>query len=390
MTPEARIAAACDILQDITDGAAAEKTLTNWARSHRFAGAGDRAAIRDLVFDAIRCRRSYAWAGRSDNGRSLMIGALRLAGRDPAEVFTGEGYAPAVLTEEERAAPAPLEEAEDAVRLDCPDWLLPEFRESLGDRAEAVLDMMRRRAPVFLRINKARTDLESVQRALAADGIVTAPHGLSETALEVIENPRRVQNSVAYRDGLVELQDVASQAVVDRVLSVARGKSVLDYCAGGGGKALALMAGGAARVTAHDANRHRMKDIPARAERAGVRIDIAESPVGQFDVVLCDVPCSGSGAWRRQPEAKWRFTRQGLEELNQLQDEILHHAAARVVSGGALAYATCSVLRAENDARIAAFLADHPGWRLSEAQSFTPLDGGDGFFVAILESETVV
>ncbi len=211
---------------------------------------------------------------------------------------------------------------------------------------------------------------------------MAVPHTLSPTALEVTENARRVKSSAAFREGLVELQDAASQAVADMLLPVVPGARVLDYCAGGGGKALALAASGA-RVTAHDADPRRMADLPERARRAGARIEVAER-LGRerFDLVLVDAPCSGSGAWRRQPEAKWRLDEARLAALTALQGEVLRAAARHVAAGGTLAYATCSLLDAENGAVVEGFLAETPRFARVAERRLTPLDGGDGFYVA--------
>ena len=217
MTPAARVTAAIDLLDAWLAGAPAEQLLTTWARGHRFAGSKDRAAIRDHVFEAIRCRRSFAALGGAEpgaeTGRTLMLGALVAAGRDPGEIFTGEGHAPAPLGPGEGAGPD-LAELTDEVRLDCPDWLAADLRASLGPDFAEVMAMLRHRAPVFLRVNLARGTVAEAQAALAVEGIATRPHGLAATALEVTEGARRIQGSAAYRDGLVELQDVASQAVV--------------------------------------------------------------------------------------------------------------------------------------------------------------------------------
>ena len=384
MTPEAHVAAAVEILDAIFEGAASEVCLSRWARRNRFAGSHDRAAIRDLVFDALRCRRSLAWMGGAEDGRSLMIGHLRRSGTDPGEVFTGCGYAPDTLSEWETRTTCSLEEASSAVRLDCPDWLWPQMADSLGDDTEPILALMQGRAPVFLRINTARTDLATAQGELASDGIETDGHSLCGTALEVTENARRVRQSKAFKTGMVELQDVASQAVIECLLPYAKGRRVLDYCAGGGGKALALAAGGAGTVTAHDVEVSRMGDIPVRAKRSGTPIGVTDAPQGEFDVVLCDVPCSGTGAWRRKPEAKWALTAGRLAELCGLQDVILEEATRFVAPRGMLAYSTCSLLKIENEDRIDAFLKLHGIWRQIGSERFTPLDGGDGFFLALL------
>lgn len=385
MTPAARVSAAIEVLDDWLGGAPAEKVLTTWGRTHRFAGSGDRAAIRDHVWEAIRCRRSFAALGGAETGRGLMIGALRAAGVDPHDMFTGEGHAPAPLDAEEGSGPA-LEDLPEMVRLDCPEWLAPELRANLGADFPAVMEALRHRAPVFLRVNTAKATLDGAQTMLAAEGIETRPNGLAPTALEVTLGMRKVQGSVAYREGLVELQDVASQAVV-AALAVRPGDRVLDYCAGGGGKTLAFSAQGA-DVTAHDIDPGRMRDLPQRAGRAGVTPRIMSAPAvaaaAPFDLVFADAPCSGSGAWRRAPEGKWRLTAARLDELVATQASILDEIEGMVAPGGRLGYATCSLLEAENGAQVRRFLAGHPGWRLEGERAFTPLDGGDGFYVAVL------
>lgn len=385
MTPVAHVAAAVEILDAIREGTSSEVCLRRWARRNRFAGSHDRAAIRDLVFDALRCRRSLAWMGGAEDGRGLMIGHLRRSGIDPCEVFTGTGHAPDPLSERESRTARRLEEATSAVRLDCPDWLWPQMADSLGDDAEPILALMQFRAPVFLRVNSARTDLAAAQMELASDGIETDRHPLCGTALEVTGNARRVRQGKAFRTGLVDLQDVASQAVVESLLPYARGRRVLDYCAGGGGKALALAAGGAGTVTAHDSDVSRMADIPVRAKRSGVPIDVTDVPQGEFDIVLCDVPCSGTGAWRRRPEAKWALSADRLAELCGLQDLIFDEASRFVAPGGVLAFSTCSLLNIENEDRVDAFLKRQGNWRRFRSRRFTPIDGGDGFFLALLD-----
>ena len=383
MTPDARFSAAIEILDVLNDGHSAEKTLTNWARRHRFAGSSDRAAIRDLVFDALRCRRSYAWrSGRSD-GRGLMLGHAFASEAALDALFTGTGYGPAALSDTERT-PRSIADAPDPVRLDCPDWLWPEIQRSLGNDAVAILNALQTRAPVFLRHNQALTTREEAIARLAEDGITGVPHSLSPTAIEVTNHARRVRNSKAFLAGEVELQDAASQAIVDALVDVCPTGRVLDYCAGGGGKTLALAAQGL-QVTAHDADAKRMSDIPSRAARAKVNIEISQTPTGFFDVVLCDAPCSGSGAWRRQPEAKWTLTPERLNGLNATQGQILADAVQYVAEDGILAYATCSLLCAENAERVEALLSDNAGWRILFQKKFTPLDGADGFFITGLK-----
>ncbi|WP_444666307.1 RsmB/NOP family class I SAM-dependent RNA methyltransferase [Cereibacter changlensis] len=383
MTPSARLSAAIEILDRVLAGASAEQALTNWGRASRFAGSGDRAAVRDLVFEALRCRRSFAAMG-GPGGRGLILGGLRAAGTDPVGLFTGEGHAPAPLTEEELEPHPPLSELE---ALDCPDWLAPQLRDSLGERFAPVMQALRHRAPVFLRVNTARCSLEEARQRLAVEAIIAEPHPLAATALQVTAGARKIHASRIYAEGLVELQDAASQAVVEALPLVA-GQRVLDYCAGGGGKTLAMAARARLALFAHDADPGRMRDLPVRAERAGERVALldgaAVSRQAPFDLVLADAPCSGSGSWRRAPEAKWALTEARLQALCALQADILDRVALLVAPGGHLAYATCSLLSVENEAQVEAFLVRHPGWQRRDQRVLTPLDGGDGFFLSLL------
>jgi len=388
MTPGARLSAAIAVLDRVLAGAPAEQALTNWARASRFAGSGDRVVIRDLVFGALRCRRSFAALGGAPTGRGLILGGLRDGGGEAAALFTGEGHAPLPLTGAEAAAPPDLPEL---VALDCPDWLAAPLRASLGPDFTPVMAALRQRASVFLRVNTARLTRAEALVALAAEGIAARSHPLADTALEVTENARRIHLSRCYLDGLVELQDVASQAVV-QALPMAPGMRVLDYCAGGGGKTLALAARGGLRLFAHDADPRRMRDLPARAARAGVQVRLTDTVAARrnapYDLVLVDAPCSGSGSWRRAPEGKWTLDADRLAALGATQAAILDAAAPLVASRGRLAYVTCSLLDAENGAQIAAFLARSAGWQRLSSRRLTPLDGGDGFFLAILGRNT--
>ena len=381
MTPAARVAAAIEIIDRALNGDAAEKVLTNWARGNRYAGSGDRAAIRDLVFDALRRRRSYGYLGGSDTGRGLMIGALRAAGTPLDTIFSGQKYAPDPLQAEETET-RDLAEASRAVRLDIQDWMLPLLGKALAEETDKVLGLLRQRAPVFLRVNLAKVSRQEAIAQLRLDDIVARPHPLAETALEIAENPRRISRSACYLSGAVELQDAASQAVVE-MLPVQASDSVLDYCAGGGGKSLALAGQGVWDLTAHDADPNRMANLMERAARAGARIDIAarnDLSGRRFDLVLCDIPCSGSGAWRRSPDAKWRLQPADLSDLARLQDEILSNAQQHTRPGGHLALVTCSLFREENEELVARFCARHSHWGLLSQSRLSPLQGGDGFF----------
>ncbi|SEL89711.1 16S rRNA (cytosine967-C5)-methyltransferase [Roseovarius azorensis] len=384
MTPAARISAAIEVLDAIRAGVSAEQALTNWARRSRFAGSGDRAALRDHVFDVLRRWRSCAVSGGGETGRALMLGALRAQGIDPDTLFTGTGHAPAPLTAAERDGGAP---PEGAAALDLPDWLWPRFQAALGAEAEVAAEALRHRAPVMLRVNPRRGTAADAIARLAAEGIVAEPCEIAMNALQVTGGERKIATSSAYLEGVVELQDGSSQAAMER-LDVAPDARVLDYCAGGGGKTLALAARAEARWVAHDAAPERMKDLPARAARAGVAVRVMDHAAlhaaAPFDLVLCDVPCSGSGTWRRTPEAKWRLTPERLRELTRLQTQILAEASRMVAPGGVLAYATCSVLNEENHDVISYFQCKHPEWNISGQEHWPISRQGDGFFLVQL------
>lgn len=385
MTPGARLSAAIAVLDAVLSGAPAEQALLRWSRASRFAGSGDRAAVRDLVFEALRRRDSFAHLGGGMSGaltgRALMIGRARAAGEDPAALFTGEGHAPPPLREDEAADPV------GAAPDDIPAWLRPRWTAALGPEAARLAQAMTARAPVWLRVNLARATPAAAQAALAAEGIEAEPSPLLASALRVTSGERGVARSAAYAQGLVELQDLSPQLAV-AALPLAPQDRVLDYCAGGGGKALAIAARvpGAA-IFVHDAAPGRMADLPARAARAGARIALTERPSGAFDLVVTDVPCSGSGTWRRTPDAKWRLTETALARLLEVQAQILDRAAPLVRPGGHLAYMTCSLLKDENGRQIEAFRRRSPGFALVRATTWTPLTASDGFHLTLLRRQ---
>lgn len=382
MTPGARVAAAIDILDAIADGVAAEQALTRWSRASRFAGSKDRAAVRDHVFDALRHWRSDAVRGGGSSGRARMIGRCRAASIDPDTLFTGQGHAPATLSSAERTAGQRPKVVADL--WDMQPWLVPLFQASLGDDAERTALALTHRAPVCLRVNVAKTNPAAAQEALKAHGVLTESNPRSDTALTVVQGARQVRMSKPFQTGLVELQDASSQAAVQDLPGPGR---ALDFCAGGGGKTLALAALGW-DVTAHDIDPRRMADLPYRADRGGHRVTMRQGEelhdAGPYDLVLVDAPCSGSGTWRRTPEAKWALTQARLDELMAMQRSVLQQAADLVRSGGLLVYATCSVLRCENVEQIEIFAGRSSPFDIVRTQSWSVASQGDGFFAAYL------
>jgi 16S rRNA (cytosine967-C5)-methyltransferase len=391
VTPAARIQAAIEVLDRWRTGEQGlDRVLATWGRASRYAGSGDRRAIADLVYDAVRRLRSAAWvagAEKEPSARDILLGSLILDGATDAELaalFSGDRHAPEPLTEGERVRlRRPLEAAPRPVRLDVPDWLASHLK-AIPDSA---LDALRHRARLYLRVNLLRANLPSAIAALAADEVAAEPGPLSPTCLAVQAGAQRVLRSAAYRDGLVEIQDAASQAAADYG-QAQPGETVLDYCAGGGGKTLALAAAmkGQGALHAHDIAPQRLAQLGERARRAGVEVTLHEprqttALAARCDLVFVDAPCSGSGAWARNPDAKWRFTPEQFDALQHSQSTILAEAAAAVRPGGRLIYATCSMLAAENGDQLEAFLATHSAFRRGRAPLvLTPLDGGDGFF----------
>ena len=426
MTPGGRLAAAIEILGalDATPRPAAE-ALKAWGLAHRFAGSGDRAAIATFVYDALRCRASAGWRMADPSPRGILLGSLaELRGLPPDAVAawcSGEGHSPAPLTngEMQRLAARPDEPPPLPIAANLPEWLESAFRDAYGERAVAEGSAMAARAPLDLRVNTLKATREKALAALAHLGATATP--LSPVGLRIPLSPDgravTVTAEPAFLKGFVEVQDEGSQLAA--LLAGAKpGEQVLDLCAGAGGKTLALAAlmENKGQIYASDDDLRRLAPIYARLERAGTRNVQVRSPrrgqdvladlTDRCDLVLVDAPCSGTGTWRRNPDAKWRMRPSALAERTRQQDEVLASAAVYVKPGGRLVYVTCSVLIDENEARVAAFLANHdaffatdpaevaaaghpdlarfasphgPALRLSPATSAT-----DGFFISVL------
>lgn len=388
MTPAARYAAAVDVLDGFLSGEPAEKLLSNWARRNRYAGSKDRAGVRDIVFDCLRNLNSFAQASGLADGRGIAVGHCLAAGLDVDDIFSGVAYSPAALDEQEQALIAAAQ-AKGGQVVDLPDWLAAVFETDLGAAATEVAQALCHRAPVDLRVNIAKTTPSGAMKTLAAEGILCETVADVATALRVLENPRRVAGSNPYITGQVELQDAASQALVG-MLDLQAGQNVLDYCAGGGGKTLAMAARVPdARYSAWDISAARLAPLEERAARAGAKVTLlAEKPSKAiYDLVLVDAPCSGSGAWRRNPEGKWRLTQDSLSEVQAMQAQVLATAAQLVKAGGTLVYATCSVLERENTGQINSFLSKTSDYEVLSTHSFGLNHPGDGFYCAILKKQ---
>jgi len=384
MTPGAHIAAAIEVLDKILAGQNAEVSLIKWGRSNRFAGSGDRYAIRDIVYDALRQKNSLTKRSKNISGRSWVIALLNKREVNLDEYFGATRYSPPKVKKWELEL-LPIENESDL--YDIPDWLWPKWKASLGIRAIEVADTLKERANIFLRVNIIKGTREDAIQALEKDGIISKFHPTVSTALIVNKGTRKIKNSEAYNIGLVELQDASSQASVLK-LNIDQNGPILDFCAGGGGKSLALSAYLNKPIFAYDANFERMKDLPNRARRSGANIQVIKSndlKKSHYGLVFCDAPCSGSGSWRRDPEGKWSLTLQDFGRLLTLQENILATASQLVKPNGNLVYATCSILKDENKAQIQKFLKNTNDWELRREKFSIPNELGDGFYFCILK-----
>ena len=383
MTPGARISAMIEVLDSVLVGVPTEKALTNWGRGNRFAGSKDRAAIRDLVFQAVRCRRSAGAWPKPISARAWAIGSLQANDVELENLFNNIGHAPTPLTNDELTT----FKNTDQNTFDLQDWIIDELCNSYGiKKASEIAEALRHRAPICLRINTQKATLIEVQKLLSDNMIDTIVNPICDTALTVITNPRRVVLNDLYKKGWFELQDAASQAVA--TLIPAKGK-VLDFCAGGGGKSLAVTARTGGVVFAHDANTKRMSEIEVRALRGGHDIKIILPDqidnIAQFDSVFCDIPCSGSGAWRRSPEEKWKLTQKKILEYQKLQRDILIKAESLVKVGGAFSMITCSIFTSENQDQRDFLLKKFKNLSvMTEVQHF-PTNNNDGLYIVVFK-----
>ena len=400
-----RLAAAIEILTDIeTRHRPAAEALKDWGASHRFAGSGDRAAIGNLVFDALRKRLSHAARMGADTPRAIALSVMRrdwgLDVGGVAALCDPSAHGPDVLTDAELAA---LErddfEAPDWMRADVPEWLWPSFQRAFGDDAIAEGQALAARAPVDLRVNTLKADRDKALKALSALGAVETPRaatGLRIAASQGAARSPHVEADAAFLKGWIEVQDEASQIAV-ALAGAEPGMQVADVCAGAGGKTLALAAAmdNKGQVHAYDKDKHRLAPIYERVKRAGARNVQIHAPggdlsalAGKMDMVFVDAPCTGTGVWRRRPDAKWRLKPAALEQRKKDQAEALALGAGLVKPGGRLVYATCSVLAEENEDSVAAFVAADPRFAIEgEATRLSPFSTTtDGFFVQAMRA----
>jgi 16S rRNA (cytosine967-C5)-methyltransferase len=408
MTPAARLSAAIELIDTIdTQRIPAAKALKEWGTAHRYAGSGDRAAISGLIWDVLRRRASSAWIMDEDTPRARVLGMLRLERGMNVETIAalcdGGRFAPEPLTEQERAALASrsLEDAPSHIAGDYPEWLDGYLAQVFGDERVAEATAMASRAPLDLRVNTLKAKREKILPSLAHLGAEATPWSPTGLRIELGADARNpgIHAEEDFIKGAIEVQDEGSQLAA--MLSGAKpGEQVIDLCAGAGGKTLALaaMMGGKGRLIATDRDKRQLAPIYERLSRAGVHNADVRTPKGDTDplgdirasadLVLIDAPCTGTGTWRRNPDAKWRIRPGALEVRLKDQVEVLNRAAALVKPGGRIAYITCSVLPPENGEQVRAFVARHPEFAVvPPSQTMTALgDKAEDFAAAALES----
>ncbi|ABE63325.1 Fmu (Sun) [Nitrobacter hamburgensis X14] len=409
MTPAARLSAAIEVIEAIdSERVPAAKALKEWGTAHRFAGSGDRAAISGLVYDVLRRQASSAWIMDAAAPRSRLLGMLKLErGLDAdaiAALCDGSRFAPAPLSEGERAAlvSRTVTDAPAHIAGDYPEWLDGYLADVFGDDRAAEAAAMASRAPLDLRVNTLKAKPEKVLgslRHLNATATPWSPLGLRITLGADARNPG-VHAEEDFIKGGIEVQDEGSQLAA--MLSGAKpGEQVIDLCAGAGGKTLALaaMMQGRGRLIATDRDKRQLAPIHERLSRAGVHNADVRTPKGaddplsdiraSADLVLIDAPCTGTGTWRRNPDAKWRMRAGALEVRLKDQIEALDRAAALVKPGGRIAYITCSVLPPENSEQVRKFIGRHSDFTVTPpAQAASVLwDKTDEFLAATYQSD---
>ena len=386
MRPAARLQTIAELLPlALAERQPADRLVQQWGRQNRYAGSKDRRDISDRLFAILRHYGNLTARLGGDTPLLVTMLATHLLIDVPLDeviaLADGSQYAPKPISEADaktltHAAATPPSQRAD--KLSVPAWLFDDIEAQMGDETEAVLAAMQDRAPLDVRVNLLKADRIAAQAALLEDNIETAPHPKVKTALRV-SGTAQITTSRAFKDGLVEVQDAGAQAVA-QICAARPFETVMDFCAGAGGKALAMAAQmqNKGRLLVHDAIASRMRHLPERAMRAGVEIIETVAPhdlrglEGHCDLVVTDVPCSGTGRWRRAPETKWRLNAEELANLRKLQAQILRQAASLLRPEGRLAYITCSLLSSENNRQIDKFLEENQDFEI------LPSDGPSG------------
>lgn len=437
MTPGARIQATIEVMEHLQSiwradrRAPVDALMAGYFKARRYIGSKDRGAISDLLYFCLRQGGRLEWhieqAGAKVNPRRVVATALLFFGEKPlspraiAERFDGATYSPQVLSDAEFAmleaiAGAPFVDnaMPDAARHNYLDWMEGRLRDTFGDELPEAMEALNSQAPIDLRVNTLKcASAADLILALDRDGYFGVPTPLSPLGVR-LKKRLPAFNTQAFKDGQYEMQDEGSQ-IVAQLCAAKPGQKVIDFCAGAGGKTLAIAATmkNKGRILALDVSAKRLKEMPKRLARAGVhnvlshvlrdeRDPFLKRHLASADWVVVDAPCSGSGTWRRNPDLKWRFTLDDLQEIKEIQQRILESAARLVKPGGKLLYITCSIFPDENIHQVKQFLVHHPTFRveppakmwdkllrasdgLGPVMALSPhRDGTDGFFAVTL------
>jgi 16S rRNA (cytosine967-C5)-methyltransferase len=418
-----RLQAASEVLADMRSRKRPlAQSLKDWGNGHRFAGSGDRSAIGNLCYDALRLAGSSAWLAKSDDPMSAVLGGvLRLQGMavsDLKAALEGDKFAPDLPADDvlEALQKAELTDAPEHIRADIPEWLVPSFEANFAEDWILEAQGLAKRPPLDMRANTLKVGRDKLAKAFkGAQPTTIARHGLRIAPVDGDRRHPNVTVEAAYQQGRFEIQDEGSQIVSDLVFA-RPGEQVLDFCAGAGGKTLALAAlmENKGQIHAWDADKNRLAPIHDRLKRAGVRNaqvhkagQLPEILEGKMDRVVIDAPCTGSGTWRRRPDTKWKLTPEQLEMRVEEQETVLANAKDYLRVGGFLIYITCSVLPEENENQVYAFTEANPEFELLSAGevwqdlfgfdkptpwssdmktiTLTPASTGtDGFFFAVM------
>ncbi len=403
-----RLAGAMEVLADIeARRRPVADALKDWGLAHRFAGSGDRAAIGNIVYDALRMKLSHAWLMDDDSptalGYAVMLRQWGKSAEQLASEFEDDKFAPAPISQDMLTAFASraLSDAPAHVQGDIPDWIETSFKAAFGDDWLRQAKALNERPTLDLRANTLKASRTKVIKALedaSAEATRIARQGVRIAAGEGPSRLPNVTAELSFQKGWFEVQDEGSQIVAD-LAGAQEGEQILDYCAGGGGKTLAMAAtmNNKGQVHAFDTDRKRLAPIIERLKRAGTRnvqvhdrAEGLERYVGKFDRVLVDAPCTGTGTWRRRPDTKWRLTQRNLEERVEQQAQALEQAKSFVRAGGELIYVTCSVLPDENERQVRRFCAENSEFSIRPAlPRWTETFGADAIKPHSADGETL-
>ena len=400
MRQDSRANAAIFILDEFLAGQNLNAILSRWAKNNRYAGSSDRESIRNIVFDILRVKKTFTFILKKEkqliNGRALVFLYSVFYSLPLDDIFTGQKYAPETLNIHERTFSETAKGNNDRdfeVVDNVPDFLIDEFKRSLSSEFNNVMRLLEKRAPVSIRVNALKSDSLSVLGMLNLEGIEGKISKKVRYGIEIVGNPRRLTQIQAFKDGYFEVQDLHSQKTIEG-LPIKEDTKILDYCAGAGGKILSIacLLNGNGRFFVNDIDEKKLIEADLRAKRAGIKlkrlnIKNMRKHRSSFDYILADVPCSGSGTWRRNPQQKWRITPGSLKENLNRQTLILNEVKDLIKKNGFLFYITCSLLKIENEEIVDNFLIQNKNFWLCNKENITIDALGDGFFCAVLQKK---